>query len=155
MHGLLMKWSYSMKSPYNIVPVNHVFSHSSVWDRLVFGHEFILKNEVIWIKSTIFAKLFGVIAPLSSKVIAQNPGKNNVGDTKIKLNINNEDLMRMFLKLRQLRCSCHLPAPLLSSPRTASLSSRWPGARGLMAGGMCSFLPFISRPGVSLAILAM
>ena len=71
-----------------------------------------------------FAKLFGDIAPLSSKVIAQNPQKNRVGDTKIKLNVSNEDLMRMFLKLRQLRCNCHLPAALLSSPRTASLSSR-------------------------------
>ena len=99
---------------------------------------------------TMFAKLFGVKAPLSSKDIAQNPGKNNVGDTKIKLNINNEDLMRMLLKLRQLRCDCHLPVPLPSSPRTASLSSRWPGARGRMAEGMCSFLPFISRPGVSI-----
>ena len=99
-----------------------------------------------------FAKLFDVKASFSSKVIAQNPKRNRVGDTKIKLNTSNEDLMRMVLKLWQLRCDCHLPAPLLSSPRTASLSSRWPGARGLMAGGMCSFLPFISRPGVSLAI---
>ena len=33
---------------------------------MVFGHEFILKIEVIWIKRTIFAKLFGVTAPLSN-----------------------------------------------------------------------------------------
>ena len=60
----------------------------------------------------------------------------------------------MFLKLRQLRCDCHRPAPipLSSSPLMASLSSRWPGVRGLMAGGMCSFLPLISRPGASFAI---
>ena len=46
-----------------------------------------------------FAKLFGVKAPFSSKVIAQNPKRNRVGNTKIKLRISNEDLMRMFLKL--------------------------------------------------------
>ena len=62
----------------------YLSTHSSVWDRLVFRHEFILKIEILWIKRTIFAKLFGVKAPLSSKLIAQNPKKNNVGDTKIK-----------------------------------------------------------------------
>ena len=29
--------------------------------------------------------LFGVKAPFSSKVVAQNPGKNNLGNTIIKL----------------------------------------------------------------------
>ena len=47
-------------------------THSSVLDRLVFGHEFILKIEIIWIKRTIFAKLFGVKAPLSSIIISFN-----------------------------------------------------------------------------------
>ena len=67
--------------------------------RLVLRHEFILKKEIFEFKSTMFAKLFGVKAPFSSKVIAQNPKRNRVGDTKIKLNTSNEDLMRMVLKL--------------------------------------------------------
>ena len=37
-----------------------------------------------------FAKLFGVKAPFSSKVIAQNPKRNGVGNTKIELKISNE-----------------------------------------------------------------
>ena len=32
--------------------------HSSVWYRLVFGHEFILKNEIFCFKCTMFMKLF-------------------------------------------------------------------------------------------------
>ena len=76
-----------------------VFYHSSVWNRLVFRHEFILKSEIFKFKRTMFAKLFGVKAPFSSKVIAQNPKRNRVGNTKIKLKISNEDLMRMLLKL--------------------------------------------------------
>ena len=58
-----------------------------------------MRNERFKIKRTMFAKLFGVKAPFSSKVIAQNPKRNRVGNTKIKLRISNEDLMRMFLKL--------------------------------------------------------
>ena len=57
------------------------------------------KRERFKFERTIFAKLFGVKAPLSSKIIAQIPKRNRVGDTKIKLNTNNEDLMRMVLKL--------------------------------------------------------
>ena len=34
--------------------------------RLVLGHEFILKNERFKVKRAMFAKLFGVKAPLSS-----------------------------------------------------------------------------------------
>ncbi len=41
-------------------------SHSSVWDRLVFGHEFFFKVEVIGIKRTIFANLFGVKEPFGN-----------------------------------------------------------------------------------------
>ena len=48
---------------------------------------------------------------------------------------------RKSLKFEQLRCNCHCPAP-----RIASRSIRWPGVSGLMAGGMCSYLPFISLP---------
>ena len=46
------------------------------------------------------------------------------------------ELMEKILKFKQLRCDCHCPAPRVCSPRSASLSNRWPGVRGLMAGGM-------------------
>ena len=49
-----------------------------------------MKNERFKFKRTIFAKLFGVKAPFSSKVIAQNPKRNGVGNTKIELKISNE-----------------------------------------------------------------
>ena len=58
-----------------------------------------MRNERFIIKRTMYAKLFSVKAPFSSKVIAQNPKRNRVGNTKIKLRISNENLMRMFLKL--------------------------------------------------------
>ena len=57
-----------------------------------------------------------------------------------------------YLKRRQLRCNCHCPGARACSARSASLSRRCPGASGLMAGGMCSFLPLMSIPGVSFAI---
>ena len=60
---------------------------------------------------------------------------------------NEMNCWRKSLKYEQLRCNCHCPAP-----RIASRSNRWPGVSGLMAGGMCSYLPFISLPGASFAI---
>ena len=65
-------------------------------------------------------------------------------------NERNEWLRR--LKIEQLCCNCHCPAvrvsaPCVCSPLIASLSRRCPGASGLMAGGMCSFLPLMSIPG--------
>ena len=72
-------------------------------------------------------------------------------NTKMKQRWKRNELMR-FLKFAQLRCSCHRPAPLVWSPGIASLSNKWPGVRGLMAGGMCSNLPLMSLPGASFAI---
>ena len=86
-----MHWDYDLVS--NIILIL-LFLH-----RLVLRHEFILKKERFKFERTMFAKLFDVKASFSSKVIAQNPKRNRVGDTKIKLNTSNEDLMRMVLKL--------------------------------------------------------
>ena len=47
------------------IEINRI-SHSSVWNRLVFRHEFILKSEIFKFKRTMFAKLFGVKAPFST-----------------------------------------------------------------------------------------
>ena len=60
--------------------------------------------------------------------------------------------IEIVFKSEQLRCDCHLPVLCDWSPLMASPSRRCPGAIGLMAGGMCSFLPLISIPGASLAI---
>ena len=60
---------------------------------------------------------------------------------------NEMNCWRKSLKYKQFRCNCHCPGP-----RIASRSSRWPRVSGLMAGGMCSYLPFISLPGASFAI---
>ena len=50
-------------------------SHSSVWNRLVFRHEFILKSEIFKFKRTMFAKLFGVKAPFSKYLIFHDASK--------------------------------------------------------------------------------
>ena len=72
-------------------------------------------------------------------------------NTKIKqANKGRNELLEMIFESKQLRCDCHRPAAF--SPRRASPSRKCPGARGLMAGRMCSFLPSMSLPGASLAI---
>ena len=63
-------------------------------------------------------------------------------------------MLEKILKSKQLRCDCHCPGARACSARSASLSRRCPGASGLMAGGMCSFLPLISIPGDLFAILS-
>ena len=76
-----------------------------------------------------------------------------MGNTKNKqTNKERNELLEMIFESKQLCCDCQRPAPCACSPRMASPSRRCPGASGLMAGGMCSFLPLMSLPGASLAI---
>ena len=63
-------------------------------------------------------------------------------------------MLEKIFKIKQLRCDCHCPAPRIFSACSAFPSRRCPGASGLMAGGMCSFLPLISIPGDLFAILS-